>query len=316
MQRLIRSTLPMAAAMLVLVGCFALGGSADAQGDDADRKAKILANLELRFPQLAEMNATMGELTASSFEGLDEGSFNVRGQDQKFFVTKDDSQLWLVQGEAIDVSKSQDEIQAEIQKREEEKAKEAEERRAQLDASIEGRPFRGAADASVTIVEFSDFQCPYCTRGAATVEEILEKYPNDVKFVFKHFPLGFHPWAKPASIATICAGNQNPDAFWTLHDKYFEHQKEITPENVLDKSRGWLEGSGLDMGAYVACAEDTDTEEYKTAAKQVDEDMKFGQSLGVSGTPGFFVNGEFLNGAQPLDKFEPLIAKAVGSTQG
>lgn len=312
MQRLIRSTLPMAAALFVLVGCFAIGGSADAQGDDADRKARILANLELQFPQLAEMDVTMGELTPTDFDGLHQGSFTVRGQEQKFFVTADDTQLWLVQGQAIDVSRSQEEIAAQVAERDAEKAKEAAARRTKLEEAVAGEPFRGSADAPVTIVEFSDFQCPYCTRGAATVEEILEKYPNDVKFVFKHFPLNFHPWAKPASIAAICAGNQDHDAFWLLHDAYFEHQKELTPENVLDKSREWLEAGDveLDMAAYVACAEDSDSEEFKAASKQVDEDMAFGQSLGVSGTPGFFVNGEFLNGAQPIAAFEPLIQKA------
>ena len=307
MKRIIRSTAPVLAAALLL-GCFALGSNAE--DGDAARKDKILANLQLQFPQLEKMGAVMGDIAASDFDGLDLGSFSVRGRDQKFLVSKDDKQLFLIQGEAIDVSKSTDEIQAELSKRAEEEAKEAEARVAKLEESIAGLPVRGNPDAPVTIVEFSDFQCPYCTRGAATVEQILEKYPNDVKFVFKHFPLNFHPWAKPAAIAANCARNQKADAFWTLHDKYFEHQKEIKPDNVLDKSREYLADSGIDMAAWTACAEDKDTDEYKAEAKSVDEDMAFGQSLGVTGTPGFFVNGKFLNGAQPITAFEPLIKAA------
>lgn len=310
MKTMIRSTAPVLAAALLL-GCFALGSSAE--DGDAARKDKIFANLKLQFPQLEKMGAVMGDIKASEFDGLDEGSFAVRGRDQKFLVSKDDTKLFLIQGEALDVSKTQAQIEEELSKRAEQEAKEAAERVTKLNESIEGMPFRGNADAAITIVEFSDFQCPYCSRGAATVEQILEKYPNDVKFVFKHFPLNFHPWAKPAAIAANCAANQSHDAFWTLHDKYFEHQKDLKPENVLDKSREYLAGAGIDMATWSACAEDKDTDEYKAASKQVDEDMAFGQSLGVTGTPGFFVNGQFLNGAQPLTAFEPLIQAAKGN---
>ena len=139
------------------------------------------------------------------------------------------------------------------------------------------------------------------------MEEVLEKYPDDVKFYFMHFPLGFHPWAKPASIAANCAGNQNADAFWVLHDAYFVNQKALTPDNVVSKSKGYLDGSGIDMVAWEKCAGDASSAEYKEEAQKVDAEMALGQSLGVSGTPGFFVNGEFLNGAQPLPAFVTII---------
>jgi protein-disulfide isomerase len=142
------------------------------------------------------------------------------------------------------------------------------------------------------------------------MHEVLQKYPNDVKFVFKHFPLGFHNWAKPAAIASHCAGQQNGDAFWLLHDKYFEDQRSLTADNVLAKSKEYLQGSKIDMSKWSTCAEKVDSAEYQAAASAVDGDMALGQKLGVSGTPGFFVNGQFLNGAQPLARFEPLIEDA------
>ena len=288
---------------------FAVVGTAMA--DDA-RKAKILENLKLKFPQLAEMNVTMGELGASDYAGLDKGNFVIPGRgEQQFFVTSDDKQLWMV-NEPIDVSRSADEIKAEVAKLKAAEAEKAKEVRAQLEEAIKGLPTRGPADAPVTIVEFSDFQCPYCSRGAATVEEILEKYEGDVKFVFKHFPLNFHPWAKPASIAAHCAGQQKADAFWTLHDQFFANQREMTPENVVAKSKEFLAGSGVDLEKWATCAENQKSEEYTAAAAAVDADMALGQSLGVSGTPGFFVNGQFLNGAQPITAFEPLIEAAKG----
>ena len=279
-----------------------------------DRKAQILENLKLNIPQLAEVGPTMGPIGPSGIDGLDEGTFVVQGRPYSFLVTADNKRLWLVQGEAMDVSRGEAEIKLAIAEREEEARKAAEARTAQLAASIEGRPFRGSADAAVTIIEFSDFQCPYCTRGAATVEEILERYPNDVKFVFQHFPLGFHPWAKPAAIAANCAGLQNPDAFWTLHDAYFKDQKQLTTDNVVAKSEGYLAGSGIDMKTWENCAADTNSAEYKAEAANVDADMALGQALGVTGTPGFFVNGEFLNGAQPIDAFVPLIEAAKANS--
>lgn len=286
-----------------------LAVSAMAQDNEA-RKTQILENLKVQFPQLEKANTSMGQLKASEFEGLDEGTFMVNGRPQAFFVSKDNTKLYMVSGQAIDVSRTTDELAVEIAKRKEAEAKEAENRLAKLNAAVEGQPTRGKADAPVTIIEFSDFQCPYCTRGADTVKQILEKYPNDVKFVFKHFPLDFHPWAKPAAIASHCAAAQSDDAFWTLHDKYFADQKQIKPDNVLAKSKEYLAGSGLDMGKWSECAENTSSEAYKAASAAVDADMALGQSLGVSGTPGFFVNGHFLNGAQPITAFEPLIQQA------
>ena len=299
----------------LLVYGLALGLTAIAQEADpaAERKAKILANLQAKFPGLKQANVTMSDLEPSGFGNLETGSFTVsspRGtQTQKFLITPDDTALFMIT-DPIDVSLSADEIAAEDALKKVEEAKQAAMRAQEIEELIAGQPIRGNPDAPVTIVEWSDFQCPYCTKGAATVEKILEKYPNDVKFVFQHFPLNFHPWAKPAAIAADCAGKQDPDAFWKLHDEYFEHQKALNPGNVLAKSKEYLAGSGVDMEKWSACAEDKESEEYKAMAAGVDAAMKAGQKYGVSGTPGFFVNGHFLNGAQPLSAFEPLIEEA------
>ena len=302
------------ALLFAVAACQLAPAPTSAQEDPEARKARIVANLKLTFPQLAEMDITMGEITASDFAGLDQGSFTIgqggRTQTQQFFVSSDDTRMYVISGDPIDVSRSQEEIEAELAKREQEEAQAAAQRLEQLEQSVAGLPVRGNPDGPVLIVEFSDFQCPYCARGAETVEQILAKYGEDVRFVFKHFPLGFHPWAKPASIATHCAGQQDHAAFWALHDEYFKNQKAITTDNIIAKSKEYLTDSGIDMAAWATCAEDQSSEEYKAAAAVVDADMRLGQQLGVSGTPGFFVNGEFLNGAQPLSAFVPLIEKA------
>jgi protein-disulfide isomerase len=298
---------------ITLVACnFGLGSSSAVADENAAaaRQATILANLKLQFPQLETMNPVMGEIKSSGITGLDEGTFIVGGrQTQAFLVTADNKRFWMVAGPAIDVSKSAEQIANEVKNREAKELEEAKTRAKELETAIAGLPHRGNASAPVTIVEFSDFQCPYCTKGAEVVEQLVAKYPNDIKFVFKHFPLNFHPWAMPAAIAANCASTQKPEAFWALHDAYFEHQKEITPQNVIDKSREYLAASGIDMAKFVACAEDKDTPEYKTAAAAVGADMQLGGRLGVSGTPGFFVNGIFINGALPLEEFEKVITK-------
>jgi protein-disulfide isomerase len=297
-------------AATLVAGLIWIAAPAVAQEDTEARKARILANLKLQYPQLEQASVTMGDIVPTEYEGFEQGSFNIAGRGaQKFLISKDDKTLYLV-GDPVDVSKSEAQIQVLVAEREAAKAREAEERIARLNEAIAGLPTRGNPNAPVTIVEFSDFQCPYCSRGANTVEQILEKYPEDVKFVFKHFPLGFHNWAKPAAIASHCAGIQDADAFWTLHDKYFEAQKALNAGNVMAKSKGFLEGANIDLEKWSTCAEKTESAEYKAASAAVDADMALGKQLGVSGTPGFFVNGHFLNGAQPISSFEPLIQKA------
>lgn len=301
--------LALALALLPLAGIACAQDTQMEEGtvDNSDaRKEKILVNLGDAFPQLGQMQATIGEIEATEFDGLQRGTLKVQGREQIFLVTSDDTKFWLVAGPAIDVSKGAEEIAAA-------KAKEAEERQAKLASVPEGEPIRGSEDGAVTIIEFSDFQCPYCSRGAETVEQILDKYGDDVKFVFQHFPLDrIHPWARPAAIAAECAAAQDKDAFWTLHDAYFDDQEGINQGNVIDKSREYLADTGVDLDTWATCATDDSSEAHQEAAATVQAELELGQELGVQGTPGFFVNGQFLNGAQPITAFEPIIKEATG----
>jgi len=293
-----------------------LGTQASAQfaipDDEAttQRGERILENLKYQVPQLRELFVVMGEVTPSSIAGLDEGSFIVNGQQSyNFLITSDDTRLYLLNGEPLDVSMSTADIAAAL----EEERLAAEQQRLelyqQLNAFAAGMPVRGNPSAPVTIVEFSDFQCPYCARGFSTVEQILEKYPDDVKFVYLHYPLPNHPWAMPAAIAAVCAGEQDHDAFWTLHDGYFRNQRTIDPSNVLDISREFraVSGSGIDLDAWSTCASNTESEAYQQASTAIERSLTTGDTYGVSGTPGFFVNGHFINGALPLETFEEVI---------
>jgi protein-disulfide isomerase len=304
------TALAVLAVLLSLAAVPAVAQEEAAPAQDEARNARILANLAFHIPQLAQMSPTISSIEPTEIEGLEEGTLILQGQPRPFLITSDDSQLWLLASEPLDVSRDVAELEAEQAQRESE-------RQESLAAAIAGDPVRGNPDAPVTIVEYSDFQCPYCERGYQTMEQVLEKYPEDVKFVFQHFPLvQIHPWAKPAAIATECAANQSDEAFWTLHDAYFQNQKALNADNVVEKSKEFLAESGIDLAQWETCASDTSSETYQAADAAVEADLAKGQELGVTGTPGFFVNGEFLNGAQPLAAFEPLIQAAKTAQAG
>ncbi|MFH1834859.1 MAG: thioredoxin domain-containing protein [Methanobacteriota archaeon] len=152
-----------------------------------------------------------------------------------------------------------------------------------------------SGNAKVTIVEYSDFQCPYCSRVVPTVKKIEETYGEDVEVVFKHFPLAFHSYAKKAAEASECARDQGK--FWEYHDKLFENQNKLDKDS-LKKYAGEL---GLDANTFNKCL-DSGT---KTAL--VENNFEEGKSLGVTGTPSFFINGQKVVGAQPYEKFAEII---------
>lgn len=152
------------------------------------------------------------------------------------------------------------------------------------DIPIADSPIKGPKNARVTLVEFSDFQCPFCSRATTFANEILAAFPKDVKLVYKHLPLTqIHPNAMPAAKASIAA--QKQDKFWEMHDALFAVYNQLTPENVT-KAAEKLE---LDMKKFEADRNAPESE------KLVQADMKLAQEVGVTGTPTFFLNGKRLS---------------------
>jgi protein-disulfide isomerase len=158
-------------------------------------------------------------------------------------------------------------------------------------------PIRGKKDAKITIVEFSDFQCPFCGRGAKIVDEVLKLYPNDVRVAFKHYPLPFHNDAKPAAKAAYAAGKQGK--FWEMHDLMFQNQDSLNPPSFMK----WAQQLGLNTEKFQS---DMNSE---AATKVVESDMQAGMQNGVRGTPAFFINGVMLSGAQPVDNFKVIVER-------
>lgn len=297
----------------VLLASFVVGcAPANGQSSATDREAQILANLMFEFPQLDGLDVSIDSLRSTSTQGLDEGFLVIAGQTpQPILVTANNETLYVLGAPPVDISRSVEEVAAAAQIRDAAADAEAIERGEALAMAVQGLPVRGNPDAPVTIVEFSDFECPYCRLASSTVETILENHKTDVKLVYAHFPLGNHPWAEPAAIAATCAAQQSNDAFWALHDTYFEQQQALTPTNVITRSEAVLASSGIDIASWRTCATDTQSDAYQGAAAAVQSQLALGEEYGVTGTPGFFVNGRFVNGNQPLDVFEAAIQSAL-----
>jgi protein-disulfide isomerase len=158
-----------------------------------------------------------------------------------------------------------------------------------------GRPARGSKDAPVEIIEFSDFQCPFCQRANPTVQRVLSTYGDRIKFVYRHYPLANHPNARPAAEASACAQDQGK--FWEYHDRLFANPTKLTDADLKQHAAA----IGLDTAAFNTCVDS------RAHAAGVEADIAAANELGVTGTPAFFVNGRSLEGAQPFEAFKQVI---------
>jgi protein-disulfide isomerase len=156
-------------------------------------------------------------------------------------------------------------------------------------------PAKGPENAPVTIVEFSDFECPFCSRVLPTLEQVEANYGDKVRIVFRQFPLNIHPNAQKAAEASLCAEDQGK--FWEMHDHMFANQRQLSVDN-LKAAAGEL---GLDVDTFAQCL---DSGEH---AGVVEADMKAGVEAGVSGTPAMFINGQLVSGAVPYEQVAEVI---------
>ena len=193
-------------------------------------------------------------------------------QEEVFYVSKDGRKI--VRGQVFDVA--QNPFQSDLAK-----------------LKTELRPSMGTAGASVVIVEFSDFQCHFCREEAKALREnLLKEFPKDVRLYFMDFPLeAIHPWAKPAALAGQAIFQLKPEAFWDFHDWIFEHQAEITPENLEAKVFEFAKSKNIDP-LQLKTAMDS-----KNVQQAVETSLAMGRDVAVQSTPTLFVNGRKLVGA-------------------
>ena len=165
--------------------------------------------------------------------------------------------------------------------------------------SLAGAPSRGPANAKLVLVEFSDFQCPYCRTAAGHVDKLLEMFPQDLRVVFKQFPLESHSDAALAAEASLAAHAQGK--FWPLHDRIFRHTGRINRPQLA----AWAMETGIDLARFNA---DLDAGKYRA---QVQKEASEGSAAGVQGTPSFFVNGRNYRGSMDPASIQPILRKML-----
>jgi protein-disulfide isomerase len=179
---------------------------------------------------------------------------------------------------------------------------------------VKGRPVRGNANAKVVVVNYDDFQCPYCSRVHETLfPQLLKEYGDRVAFIYKDYPLSeIHPWAIHAAVDANCLAAQNSDAYWDYADYTHANRQVVNSEKGLDNQFAALDRNTmaeaakfhLDQAKLQSCVKDQKDEAVKGSAKE-------GESLGVSGTPTMFINGQMVDGARPVEEFRALFDSAL-----
>ena len=276
--------------VVVLVGCGGTGPGAGPAAPDETISQRVIDYFQktVTTPGLA---FKVTKLEDSEVPGWRKGNLEVslgqQNQNVAFYVSRDGK--YLFRGDAVDLSV--DPLQQVMSK-----------------MDLANQPERGPKDAKVTIVEYSDFQCPFCARVYTTLEGVLKDYGDKVRLVFKNFPLSsIHPWAEDGAIASECAFQQGNDKFWAMYDGLFTQQSQITKDNLKDKASEIAKGAGMDVAKLQECLDG------KKSADAVKADESEASALGVNSTPTFFINGRRLSGAQTPEGFKQLIDQELGA---
>ena len=168
-----------------------------------------------------------------------------------------------------------------------------------FEVSVDDDPSIGPDDAPITIIEFGEYECPFCARAKVVTDQLMKNYEGKIRRVYRDFPLGFHQRAIPAAVAANCAGAQ--DKYFPMHDLILGDQSNLSDEAF----KSYAEQLKLDIPAWETCLQDP------AQVAEIRADMADGEKVGVSGTPGFFINGIFLSGALPYETFEAIIEREL-----
>lgn len=167
---------------------------------------------------------------------------------------------------------------------------------------LDDRATLGPADAPITIIEFGDFECPYCARAFSEIETVVNTTHKDrVRLIWKNFPLNVHPWAEQGAVAAECAREQNPASFWSFARNLYRDQNQINPQNLRSNIDGYIGSLSLDTKAMNACILG------KTAEDRVQQDMKDGNAAHINSTPTFLINGIPVIGLPSSNVFDFVI---------
>jgi protein-disulfide isomerase len=280
--------------VLVLV---CLGCSAQLAPPPADLTAKIERQVRATYSIPASVKVTIGQFRPSEFPNYDAVTITIDGGEKKstydFLISKDGKTLARLT--KMDLTKDP---YAENMKK----------------IDVSGRPSRGNKDAKVVVVNFDDFQCPFCSRMHQTLfPELLKEYGDRVQFVYKDYPLSeIHPWAIHAAVDANCLAAQNNDAYWDFADHIHANQREVSSEKGRDAQFAALDRLTLEQGQK----HNLDQTKLQACVKAQNEDavkasMKEAEGVGVNATPTLFVNGEEMDGALPINELRAALDSAL-----
>lgn len=291
LMRFLMTSLQRAFALFLLI---CLGCSAQAP---SELNSKIEQHIRFTYKLPPSVKVTISAQRASDFPNYDAltVTFDDQGRKQNYDFLLSKDQKTLMRLTKMDLSADP---YAELMKK----------------IDVKGRPVRGNPDAKVVVVNYDDFQCPYCSHAHQTLfPEIYKEYSDKVAFIYKDFPLAeIHPWAIHAAVDANCLGAENTDAYWDFADYIHAHRDVVNSEKGLDKQFAALDNITVteagkfkvDSGKLQACVKAQDDRAVKAS-------MKEGESLDVSGTPTMFINGQLVDGARPAPEIRELLDAAL-----
>jgi protein-disulfide isomerase len=277
-----------------LPSSYAWAADSPKAGDDgADRKLKAALQKRLLVPNVADLS--LGPPTPTSLPGVTQRTVTVNaGEGQKFQVelfTGPSGDKGILAQRFASFSEADPWDRADMKL-----------------VHLDDRPTLGPADAPVTIVEFADFECPYCAKAFGEIEPLVNNtYKGKVRLIWKDFPIQGHIWAEQAAIAAECVRQQNPQAFWTMAGDFYRDQGEITAQNLREHIDSYTSLLGIDSKALNACILGSNAE------ARVDQDKKDGGAIHVMSTPTFMVNGVPVVGLPSSNVFDFVITSQLDS---
>jgi protein-disulfide isomerase len=276
--------------LLICLGC-------SAQSVPPDQAKRIERQVRSYYSIPGSVKVTLGPLRPSDFPNYDALTINIqspnKNQDYDFLVSKDGKTLLRMT--KLDLTKDP---YVEVMKK----------------IDVTGRPVRGNKDAKVTVVNYDDFQCPFCSKMHRVLfPDILKEYGDRVKFVYKDFPIpDLHPWSMRAAVDANCLAAQNSDAYWDFADYIHANQVQVNAEPTRDAQFATLDRITMDQ-AQKHNLDKTSLQSCMKAQKEeaIKASIREGESLNVGATPTLFVNGEEIDGALPIDEVRATLDRAL-----
>jgi protein-disulfide isomerase len=278
----------------------------------------VLDNLKFQFPQLNEVpveKLQLDSLVQIPNTGFSSGTVKFGTGVNQAILIEGDSKVYLLASPPINLLPSQ-ELSAAKLKRLADEVRKVSESKALLEKAIVDAPVRGNVEAPITIVEFSDYQCPYCAKMATELTGLQKSDEKNTRLIVLQYPLEeIHAWARLAAVAAECASQQNTDGFWVLNDRFYSEQKTITDKNLLEKGTEYLADTSVDITQWKNCLMNAASPAHKKAQEKINQSLQVAKEMNVEYTPTLFINGKKYNGPTDMTEIRKRISSVLDESQ-